>query len=491
MNHFRVLVADDDPNLNRNRYEKLLDLEDALDFKWDLIGKREEFERAHFEEFDAVLLDVNLTHWNDMPLAEAVQCIKGRAPIVLASQYWGDDAKTTTRIQEVLAQSKEAHFVQILILNDLAEAGSEARIKGIRQQLRLAIARHRRYGVLQLADDEALHILHLSDPQYGDPDTDGWASMTEDEIADFVDKIQPDIHFIAITGDITYQGHSDEFAVASERLETLLGEFLPNRGDWRERILLVPGNHDVNLRLAAADLVDYDFESLKPTVKDTSAKRKDHIRYALQPFRDFAWNLTGDPNWKDAIDLCWINDSFRHLGVRFYLLNSAGAVTCGNPSVAELPQSTLKELARGRSRSDKVFSIAFCHHGPPESQNLESNDSEIVSISNWPEVAKFLQTTKTRIFVHGHGHKRDVRRQDWQLSAGEDRKGILSKNEFLRVMAPTTHLGKNLRTDGGRRGFNLISLGRSRGYVESVEIDSYDLNPGSAPTRSGREEFRL
>lgn len=484
MTSYRILVADDDMDLQEARYKQLLD--EPSDFDWQPVGERQEFEATNFDDFDAVLLDINLTKWAEMPLTEAVQRIGNRTPIVLVSGKWeGDEGRVTaTRIQEVLAQSKDAHFVQILILNDLIEGNWKPRAEAMRAQLRIAIARHHRRGILQLKDSDSINLLHLSDPQYGDPNTDGWASMAEHEIADYLDQIQPDIHFVAITGDISYQGLPSEYETALSRLEPLLEELLSYRPDWRERVLLVPGNHDVNLRLAAVNGITYDFATRAPTLVDGEANLSGKADFALHPFRDFAWKLTGDPRWREADDLCWVNDAFRHLGVRFYLLNSAGQINCTEPDRASIPIDTVRRLARDKTHSTKLFSIAFSHHGPPDGNDME------VSISNWPDIAKLMQTKGIRLFIHGHGHKRDVFRQAWEKQVPNTKTGQIGTDEFVRAMAPTTHLNGQLRPDGAPRGFNLITLHRNRGKVFKVDVDSHELGNGQ-PRPLETKEFRF
>lgn len=319
---FRVLVADDQGAEVEPIYKQLF--EGDTSFKYEMATSKQDFQNKHFGSFDAVLLDINLDSWG-MPLGDAVRIIGRACPIVLVSQYWGPGKNTHIRVQEVLALAKQVDFIQILILNDLVKLGWEDRVPAIREQLRLAIARHRRHGLLDLPQSAPIHILHLSDPQYGDSGQDGWAVQAEEEIAKSLRRIQPDIHFIAITGDISFQGAPNEFEMARNRLSSLLMRLLPNREDWRERVLLVPGNHDVNLRLAAADRVTVNVKEKTLRFSKTRRVSEDHRRYALQPFREFAWRLTGDPHWRDSEDLCWVNDSFRHLGLRFYLLNSVAS----------------------------------------------------------------------------------------------------------------------------------------------------------------------
>lgn len=479
MAEFRVLVVDDQGPTVEGTYGRLF--QGDASFYWEMAQSKQAFKTAAFESFDAVLLDINLDAW-DMLLAEAVNTVGKLCPIVLVSQYWGQE-RTHLRVREVLALAKHVEFVQILILNDLLTDGWQKRVRAMQEQLRLAIARHRRRGVLQLHADALIHILHLSDPQYGDPETDGWANLSEHEIARFLRNIQPNIHFIAITGDISFRGHPDEFRIAEEKLGSLLTALLPNREDWRERVLLVPGNHDVNLRLAAADQITVNVREKKITRSNKRTVLADHRRYALQPFREFAWRLTGDPNWRDSEDLCWVNDSFRHLGFRFYLLNSAAAIHCADPKTART--ASLEFLAKSCLKDERSFGIALSHHGPP-SAAVEP----IEALSNWPDVAKLLQVCGIRLLLHGHGHAWLAERFPIGAIPATPSEGRLTGEEVLRVMAPTTHLNDKRRPDGAHRGFTVITFHRSNAIVHKAEVGSYKLHEGS-PVPTQRKCFSL
>ncbi len=89
-----------------------------------------------------------------------------------------------------------------------------------------------------------------------------------------------------------------------------------------------------------------------------------------------------------------------------------------------------------------ICSVALCHHGPPESEQ-----NHIVTLSNWPHVSKFSQTNEIRLFIHGHGHQRKALRQNLTNGTISTKKGLLTKNEVLRVMGPTTHLKQELQSD--------------------------------------------
>ncbi|MBK8183230.1 MAG: metallophosphoesterase [Candidatus Competibacteraceae bacterium] len=491
MMRYKVLVADDEPDLNRGRYALLLDDPDG-GFVWKLAGTRDEFENTDFSQYDAVILDINLTRWRHMPLNEAVRTIRPPVPIVFASGRWHEE--TTIRVvREVLADAKNANFVQILILDDLMESTAPLKVKAVREQLRLAIAKVQRYTQVSFGDDEPIHVLHLSDPQYGDPDTDGWAGLTEETIARFLYDICPRLHLVAISGDITYQGLPSEFDEARSRIESLLSKVLGMGG--QERLLLVPGNHDVNLRLAAADCVDFNFESGRPVIRENDCGPTEQRRFALEPFCRFAWGLTGDPRWLDAGDLCWVNNSFRHLGLRFIVLNTVSELDCSNPVRATLSVNTLRALVPF-SHTPDLFSIALAHHGPASTPAGLGD----VAIDNWPDVAGFLHVARVRMFIHGHGHERRVERLGWDgkpaVVGGQPADGQLSQEEFLRLMAPTSHLaatspsGIRRRPDGAARGFNLITLERHQRQVQRVVVQTFTLDRGR-PNRSLREEFTV
>lgn len=491
---YKVLVADDEPDLYRDRYALLLDDPDD-GFAWKLAGTRDEFEHTDFSQYDAVILDINLTGWRHMSLNEAVRTIRPSVPIVFASGKWREE--TTIRvIREVLADAKDANFVQILILDDLNADTAPLKIRAVREQLRLSIAKAQRYTQLLVGDNEPIHILHLSDPQYGDPDTDGWASLAEEQVARFIHDLCPRLHLVAITGDITYQGLPSEFDEARSRIGSLLSNVFGTGG--RERLLLVPGNHDVNLRLAAADCIDFDFKAKRPVVRDGCCEPTGQRRFALQPFCRFAWEMTGDPRWLDAENknLCWVNESFRHLGLRFIVLNTVSELDCSNPARATLPLETLRRLVPSPREPERLFSIALAHHGPV---SIPAGPDE-VAIGNWPDVGGFLYVAGVRMFIHGHGHERRVERLGWDgapaMVGGRPADGQLSQDEFVRVMAPTSHLaptspsGVRRRPDGAARGFNLISLLRPQGHVQRVIVQTFSLHKGS-PDRSAREEFTV
>lgn len=483
MAKYRVLIVDDEMSSNKKFYDNLFggDADFSMDIaeSWlDFIGKR-------LNEFDAILLDVNLDHWGKT-LHDAFNVLNGRCPVLLVSQWW-HEPRTHQHISNALAGAKHVVLAGTLTLNYLGSPGWEGHASSMLSQLRLVIARHRQHGLLDLRDNDPIRILHLSDPQYGDPNEDNLAFLVEKEIPKFVmDTLRLNVHFIAVTGDITFSGQPSEFARAKEKLKVLVNGFMPNREDWRERLLLVPGNHDVDLQLAAADWIRFDFGNPQSISPADSSIGEEHQHYGLQAFRDFAWELSKNPYWRDADDLLWINDSFRHLGIRFYILNSVSEVGFANPKKYRIPPDTLDNMIESVSSNDDLFGVILAHHGP-----VVAGTDPSEGIENWSQVLKTIQNAKVRLFIHGHGHARladIVPLSDERIPRAAN--GLLDSQEILRVMAPTTHLDGKKRPDGERRGFNLITLERQYGNVEKVRVDSYVLS-GNQPHRAKDAKWEI
>jgi UDP-2,3-diacylglucosamine pyrophosphatase LpxH len=479
MTSYSILVIDDQPGQTKKLFENLF--KGDARFNFDQAQTRSEFENANIDRYDAILLDINLSHWG-MFVSDALAIIGKRSPVVLVSREWNSD-QTHSQITKALAEAKEIKFIATMMLNNLIEADWENYAASMRFQLIAAIGRERRTGFLDLAANASVCILHLSDTQYGDPSSEEWAAYVEDQIAQFLLRDgQREIHFIAITGDISFSGEIDQYEKAEKKLTKLIQRFLPNRSDWRERILLVPGNHDVNLRLAAADKINIKIENTNLSIKNrpTALTKYPHRRFALAPFRDFASRLTGDPRWRDSDELNWINDSFRHIGLRFYLLNSTSTIDCDHPKKAGFLHEAIDELGSDDLIHEQPFGIAFSHHGAPE-----ITDTADDILSNWAKVAPFLTTRGVRLFIHGHGHERKVDRFDLsEQTTRLARRGTLGDREILRIMAPTTHLNEKLRPEGEVRGFNLITLCRTHGKVTSVKVESYETSKSNSPTPS-------
>jgi predicted MPP superfamily phosphohydrolase len=96
-------------------------------------------------------------------------------------------------------------------------------------------------------DDRPIRLLHLSDLHFragkvwdADPVLRALTKFIAQEVKG---GLVPDL--VAITGDLAFAGTTDEYGLARDWLETRLWPALPDDFS-RDRLLLVPGNHDVD-----------------------------------------------------------------------------------------------------------------------------------------------------------------------------------------------------------------------------------------------------
>ena len=479
MANLRLLVVDDDLNSSKPYFEKLFFDQDELDVEYSETWGN--FCQARLERFSAILLDINLDKWGQR-LHSALAVIGERAPVILVSRWW-HLADTHRHISEALAGAKRAKLIGTLALDLLDAAEWHETAKGMARQLTFVVTRERNFTALQLDQADELNILHISDPQYGDPNTELISSAAEQEISRFVkDTLRKPIHIVAITGDITYSGQPNEYIEAEKRTKTLLERFFPNRDDWRERVLLVPGNHDVDLKASAADMLKLKFptppeEAMSISV-DPSCKSDEHGQFGLRGFLDYAFRITEDNRYLTSKLHLVVNESFSRLGVRFIMLNTVIESSARSPRDFSIGREALDQLFALDPGDESLFTIVMGHHGPA----ISPVDQE--GIGDWIEVLKGFQAANVRLFLHGHGHERRTDIIDTRgVNSPRRPKGMVANHEVVRVMAPTTHLNGKLRPPSESRGFNVISLKRRYGKVEAIGVDHYELDQ-DVPHRS-------
>ena len=94
-----------------------------------------------------------------------------------------------------------------------------------------------------------IHYLHLSDlhltgGKTGDPVKSFNQDMVTKSMLDAIRDLDHQPDFIIITGDLAQKGSADEYAVA----EIFCNELLEAAGLKKDRLFIIPGNHDVDRR---------------------------------------------------------------------------------------------------------------------------------------------------------------------------------------------------------------------------------------------------
>lgn len=488
---FKLMVIDDRP-ARKEHYEKVLSRE-----KFDpiFIWTRSDFERLRETPVDGYLLDVFLDHgdWHGTNAAallkDAIQSAPRPAPVFLVSQLWGEP-----RVLEVLKQAGEssASVIQYLAWGEFEVAcgddkAAPGRLDALQMKLLSELTRwHGRSGFRPEPDD-TIRILLLADPQFGDPSTDPKATFAENWIAKTLKTNSlkpggdgvPDL--IVLAGDVSYSGRPDQFALAEERLANdLMGPLWGknNIDRMRDRLIIVPGNHDVNLRFSAADCRYFSpsNKEFKPDVpilvNDENVPYPSHKEYALEPFRRFAHRLTTQREWQDSNSMSWVDRRFIHCGIRFFALNTVAELDAESTDRACFSERDTRAIHRSLAddEPDSIFSIAVSHHGLVPDGTVDEK-----GVDNWLMVGRdTFAMHKIRLWLYGHYHAFDARSLN----------GTPFENEPLwLVQIPTTRIFPS------NRGFCVLELQRKAGKVIDAFVHQYVLENGKTENRSSRRVF--
>ena len=492
-----ILVIDDElvgPTSRRSRYEAVFAGDDT--FRLEYLENRTDLNTIKSRHADAYLIDMFLENWGGLTASKVMETYISMAPkpapIFLVSAQWGKDSrvmeelKQVTELGETSRQgSKVKHFFTwdefaVSSANDISpQVADRTRCK---LQTELDYWHGRSYT--PIADGDKLRILHISDMQYGDPAFSGDCRLDEDLIATYLMNAGLAPHLLAITGDITYSGCPTEFDKALTGLERLIETVFDCHNSLdsvRERILLVPGNHDINLRFGSCanyKYVSFKDEDKKPVLQsvgaeiDSNAAEK-YTNYSWQPFRDFAAKLTRDRRWLDGIggNLCWVSQRFSHWGLQVVPINTVRELTCLKPSIGSVTESDLRQLTAELRHQPSLFRIALSHHGKDDLGGYKED-------SNWQVLAGFFANNNIQLLMHGHTHQS---RGDWCTDP-------CFKERTLNIsIAPSLTLNSRARQENATRGFTLIEIERLDGQVTGGEIIPFEIREKNITERSRRK----
>lgn len=477
------MVIDDDMD-RKALYQAVLS---GADFEPIYVWTRRELQKQRDMPVDGYLLDVFLQRgdWRGATAAdlleEVVQLAPRPAPVFFISQRWDDPhvlsvlkqaGKSSAKVIQYLAWSEFEQAVQ-------PDAAAASRLSALRTKLLSELMLWHGRSSFRPEPDETIRILLLADPQFGDEHTSQNALFTENWIAK---KLRLDAQngtpvpdLIVIAGDVTHSGRPDQFGLAEERLTHDL--MAPLWGEdsielRRDRIVVVPGNHDVNLRFSAADgrifsPKEKEFRPDSPIMKsDDHAPYLSHQPYALEPFRRFAHRITRQREWQDRSSMSWVDRRFIHCGIRFFVLNTVEDLDANRPTQACFNERTMRLINRSLAddNPDSIFSIAVSHHGLRPEGSMQETEVE-----NWVGVGRhFFSQHKIRLWLYGHYHA--FHRRNITGSPFED-------TPLWMVQAPTTRIYPSTR------GFCVIELKRKAGHVIDAYVHNYVLDENGTTTR--------
>lgn len=311
-----------------------------------------------------------------------------------------------------------------------------------------------------------MHILHLSDLQATTEDQD--LHTVWDAVASALGKRRFDV--IIVSGDLTKRTRHAEppemqFAVAVlfkqfypperqakyDELKTFAARTLLRQLSLpeRERIIFVPGSHDVDWRSPKRASLDTLW---RKNGEDHAARVKD-VQHFLDEFYDGA--LTGQNKPFSLLEPCGYGDWSAHVfpanGVAFYGFSSCHCNGEHRRGSRISPDAVNAARIHAEKHAKQLLRIAVWHHGfsgePGRPDHLTLRDIEVVRSGGF------------EIGFHGHSHNADFVAAD------------LLNDRFVLVSTGSLGAKKTEREETSGNHFSIVELYPTRLSIEVWEKD--------------------
>ncbi len=246
-----------------------------------------------------------------------------------------------------------------------------------------------------------INILHLSDVHIG-----GSSAVQHNNqlTADLMSNLKTQrLHYLVISGDFTDAAAWNEYDKAANLINLIAERFELSK----DRIILAPGNHDVNWETAESA---YKFQFMRrfkslPPNDDPSYIKAGDIGYLVRDeeqykkrfdnFRKFYERVCSRPYPSDYEDQGILHE-FADDRILFLTLNSSWEIDSYFKSRCSVNTEALANALHQvmKSKYDGWLKIAVCHHPVTGTEAMKDN--------------AFLQqlvTSDFRIFLHGHIHR--------------------------------------------------------------------------------------
>ncbi len=491
---YNILIIDDEWQDRKEAYdhlaEKIRNHGFAVHFDYLTEGTRAALS-AKWQQggYSSVISDAILNIQWPITIRDVADIIDNETPMAVVSVRWGSD-----NIGEVRRAFEKPNCRTFLHWRDIEgdETNGYARRGDIGYPIESIIrmlADSKKLDINHNLDqNEELRIVHISDVhakrQQQEDEQDFEQRMINDAqncarviLNHWNDKSPA---FIAFSGDVTEYGSPEQYKMAEKWIEYFFKRL--NMGELPSRKLLyVPGNHDINIRLAIASRIEPNIVNniLNPEITDTE-QQSDLVNYAFIPFRNYLSRIANCPLLDDnpeSQQFGWIESKFRHLGVIFYGVNTSqpSSSTLPKPHIDLKSLNQLGEHLHKFSETDHAVVVGLGHHSPVA---VAQNDGAVDNLSDFKRF--FLGLGKTHIFLHGHVHETRV----------ED--VAIDQSRLIVSGAPSFAEGANRRPEDTLRGINLLTLQRENNKVKSLKIDTYNWLGGSLQMMpNGTKRFAL
>jgi predicted phosphodiesterase len=462
MGKYRLLVIDDQIGTRQVGYEHILGGTSQFDLTF-CMSSNDLVKNINETPAHGYVVDVRLWPESNFFQTAMELIVKKGRPVILVSSKWSEHA-TLDQLSQLSPDQKHniRHFMawDEHWQSDTGKA-SELMSNSTRSNINLALDQFYTRSANTPQLDQTISLLHIADLQFGDPSTAPNSFLDECETADAIRH--HGVSFVVITGDISFSGHPDEYKMAADWIQRLTERLWPGK-DMSEHVLVVPGNHDVDLRISAAGQYDFKFPSKDESKWQLISRPVGSANYSgFMHFREFLCSLNHDETWlQSRMGFFRCNDRFLGYGLRFVHLNSAAAISVDSPSRCYLADDALKRLADDIERrnqlelADGIFTVVLSHHG--------FSGAEYVGFEKQEEVTRFLDRIKADILLFGHGHGMVAQQRQQNPLCG-----------MIEIMAPTQRLKQKERIEDEMRGFNVVEFTRANGMVSAIRLIPYEI----------------
>lgn len=479
---FRAVIVDDDPNRNSTYQEVLTHRYDIT-----IINEIETLTRQKIMQYDLLVIDICLS--KDVESLTAFKILEEYdlcLPTVVVSSEWIDQNGQPNEF--ILKVPRFKNIIKVIGWNDFNKGNNKA----IAGEIYYEFCKYKNYHLGNDADK--CQILHISDIQFG-----GNASQLScndnERIADYLkeNNINPDL--LVITGDIADKGKKQEFEKARVWIEQLackiwnIANGKLSRSE-RERIILVPGNHDYDLSVNASELYEFKFAQgeIDAFQKKDNVTSYENQKLGFYNFIEFARKLTGDNSWNDYTEKpLHVITKFVNLGIQFFTINSVFSISnrnCENRfdgfycDLSNVDEGLLKCNERV---SGPICNFLITHNAPSNFKN-----EYLSGITTWSRLQTLIEGYKLNACLYGHTHD-SVRAYRLNDNGGNYCKKLIC------IAAPSVRLNAASRTEDANRGFNVIECRKKDGVITNIYPRYFELQKATIveTTDSDDEPFNI
>ena len=479
---FRAVIIDDDPNRNST-------YEEVLTHRYDItiINEIETLTRQKIMQHDLLVIDICLSkEVESLTAFKIIEEYDLSLPTVVVSSEWIDQNGQPNEF--ILQVPRFKNIIKVIGWNDFNKGNNKA----IAGEIYYEFCKYKNYYLSKDADK--CEILHISDIQIGGS-VSQLSCNDNERIADYLSEkgISPDL--LVITGDIADKGKKEEFDKARAWIEQLAcriwnvssGKLSQSE---RERIILVPGNHDYDLSINASELYEFRFAQAEVDAfqKKENVESYKNQKLGFYNFIEFARKLTGDNSWNDYMEKpVHVITKFVNMGIQFFTINSVFNISnrnCENRfdsfycDLSTVDDNLLKCSERV---SGPVCNFLITHNAPSNFKNESSN-----GLKTWSRMQTLIEGYKFNACLYGHTH--DSMRA-YRLN---DNGGSFCK-KLICVAAPSVRLNAASRTEDSNRGFNVIECRKKDGVITSIYPRYFELQKATIveTTESDDEAFNV